>query len=265
MYYHLSDLLVCFLTCGHQEFFVRSVEKDGYGIGHNNPIILLLDGHTSRWSYKGLMTLINAGIYPYFIGSHTSAWAQPNDCGLNGLYKSEYGKAVQMWRGKFPFMSYDRVAFNWCCARAIMQVQLRLAGDLASWNAKKKVFADAGIEGIEGEPKGKQGNCVTRMYCRTGWWPLRRDSELWSKVISQFDVSVKGDSETLDLTKELGPEVRIRQVVLDAFRDSFLNKAKDIKTEYDKRNKRRKTSVPVTVMGKGFTKGEDLPGGCIGQ
>ncbi len=68
------------------------------------------------------MTLIEGGIYPYFLGSHTSAWDQPNDVGLNAMYKAEYGKAVQTWRGDNPVMPFDRVAFNWCCARAIMQV-----------------------------------------------------------------------------------------------------------------------------------------------
>ena len=74
---------------------MQSAERDGYGKKHGHPLILLLDGHTSRWSYKGIMTLMEAGIFPYFIGSHTSAWAQSNDCGLNGLFKTEYGRAVQ--------------------------------------------------------------------------------------------------------------------------------------------------------------------------
>ena len=103
-------------------FFVKSVDQDGIGKRHNNPLILLLDAHSSRWSYKGLMTLIDAGIYPYFIGSHTSAWDQPNDNGLNGLYKAEYGKAVQTWRRTHPLMAFDRIAFNKCCAQAIKQV-----------------------------------------------------------------------------------------------------------------------------------------------
>ena len=68
------------------------------------------------------MTLIEAGIYPYFIGSHTSAWAQPNDNGLNAMYKGEYGAAVQSWHEQNPFRIFDRQAFNFCCVKAIMQV-----------------------------------------------------------------------------------------------------------------------------------------------
>ena len=100
---------------------MKSAAKDGYG-KDGIPIILLLDAYTSRWSYKGLMTLIEGGIYPYFIGSHTSAWHQPNDCGLNAMYKACYGKAVQKWRGYHPFKQFDRIAFNWCCSDAILQV-----------------------------------------------------------------------------------------------------------------------------------------------
>ncbi len=68
----------------------------------------------------GLMTLIDGGVFPYFIGSHTSAWHQPND---NGLNKAEYDKAVQLWRGNHPLMVFDLIAFNWCCARAIQEVR----------------------------------------------------------------------------------------------------------------------------------------------
>ena len=37
--------------------------------------------------------------------------------------------------------------------------------------------------GIEGVPPGKPGNCVTRMWAKTGWAPLKKDSELWDQVL----------------------------------------------------------------------------------
>ena len=238
---------------------MRTCDKAGYGKRHGHPLIILLDGHTSRWSYKGLNTLITAGIFPFFIGSHTSAWHQPNDCGINALYKAEYGKAVQVWRGCYPYMTFDRVTFNWCCTRAIMQCNLKLASDLASWKAKVQVLKDSGVSSELCQPKGKKGNCVTRQYERTGWWPLCRESTLWEKAISQFGVKAKCTiDKTQPMTTELGKDVRIRQVVLDAFRQSFLSKAEDMKVEYDKRQTRRKTNVPTTVFGKGFCKSEDL-------
>ena len=85
---------------------------------------------------------------------------------------------------------------------------LKLAGDLASWKAKCKVLKDAGSTDL---PKGKPGNHITRMYERTGWWPLKRESELWTKAIDQFGVTPLtpnvSSSTDADLTKELGPEV----------------------------------------------------------
>ena len=51
--------------------------------------------------------------------------------------------------------------------------------------------------------------------------------------------------------------MRIRQVVLDAFRGTFLNAAKSMKEEYAKKNKKNKTCLPTTVHGRGFTKKQD--------
>ena len=52
--------------------------------------------------------------------------------------------------------------------------------------------------------------------------------------------------------------VRIRQVVLDVFRGQYLNAAKAMKDEYHNSKTRKNSSVPCTVRGKGFTKGQDL-------
>jgi len=136
---------------------------------------------------------------------------------------------------------------------------MQLASELAAWNAKCKVLADAGSTA---KPSGKAGNVVPRMWAKTGWWPLKRKSETWKKAISQFYV---GDRPVVDLTDpsqelttELGPDVKIRQVVLNAFRNGFLKAAQDVKAAYASKNKRNTRSVPCTVYGKGFTKGEDL-------
>ena len=139
------------------------------------------------------------------------------------------------------------------------QVQIRLASDLAAWNAKCKVLKDVGSVD---KPKGKSGNCITRMYARTGWWPLRRESELWNKAIAQFGSTTRQQQHNVShvdgLTQELGPDVKIRQVVLDAFRGTFLDKAESMKQEYDSKSNRRKSRLPCTVFGMGFCKGEDL-------
>ena len=153
------------------------------------------------------------------------------------------------------------------------QVQIQLASDLASWTAKCKVLEEAGSND---KPKGKPGNVITRMYARTGWWPLKRESPNWEKEISQFGITPNTvNTSTAEMTKELGPEVlmhahndspsthssvthhhnaqvRIRQCVLEAFRGSWLCKSENLKKEYDSKSARRKTSVPNTVFGKGM-------------
>jgi hypothetical protein len=62
------EMFVLFLA----RHFIRSLPKE---LG---PIILLLDGHGSRWSVPALQLLMANTIYRFFvIASHTSIWVQP--------------------------------------------------------------------------------------------------------------------------------------------------------------------------------------------
>ena len=141
-------------------------------------------------------------------------------------------------------------------------MHLRLAGDLAAWKAKCRLLEEASVDkDVVALPKGKPGNVVTRMYERTGWWPIKKNSANWQKAISQFEVNATPRFTPKDshpLTKELGAEVKIRQVVLDAFRGKYLKQAEDMKKAYAEKSKRRMSRIPCTVYGKGFTKGDDL-------
>ena len=47
------------------------------------PVFLFLDGHSSRWNVSALLYLIQNNVFPFFLPSHTSVWAQPNDNGPN--------------------------------------------------------------------------------------------------------------------------------------------------------------------------------------
>ena len=88
----------------------------------DDPIILMLDGHTSRWTHAGLMHLNENHIYPFCVASHTSAWAQANDCGINAKYKKYYGKAKKAWRLAYPFMAFTRAHFNQAQVQAICKL-----------------------------------------------------------------------------------------------------------------------------------------------
>ena len=45
------------------------------------PSILFLDGHLSCWNIAALRYLMINSVYPFFSGSHTSIWSQPNNNG----------------------------------------------------------------------------------------------------------------------------------------------------------------------------------------
>ena len=65
-------------------FATHFIENLGPGLGPNGmPVFLFLDEHGSWWHTLSLSLLIRNNIHPIFIPSHTSIWAQPNDCGVN--------------------------------------------------------------------------------------------------------------------------------------------------------------------------------------
>ena len=246
-------------------YFVKSMRGMGYGKGQGlKPLIILIDGHSSRWTYQGLKTLMDAGIFPFFIVSHTSAWHQPNDVGLNISYKSRFAKAVKRWLLAFPYSTFDRVSFNKCCVEAIAQVRIDLAAELARYKAKQEAWIACGSPAAL-KPKGKTGNVVTRMYLRTGWWPLQKNSVLWEKSINTLGVLCKPTKHKLTEKQlalaELGDKsIKIREVVLNGFQQHFLDKAHAAVEAVKQRNKRKRNNVSIinTVLGEGLTAEEDI-------
>jgi hypothetical protein len=49
----------------------------------DEPVILFLDGHSSRWDVSALNFFFENDVFPFLLPSHTSIWSQPNDCGPN--------------------------------------------------------------------------------------------------------------------------------------------------------------------------------------
>ena len=47
------------------------------------PVVLILDGHSSRWTISALEYLTENNVWPFFLPSHSSIITQPNDCGVN--------------------------------------------------------------------------------------------------------------------------------------------------------------------------------------
>ena len=66
--------------------------------------------------------------------------------------------------------------------RTIAKLQIDLAAELKTWTAKFEAWQASGsIPSLR--PRGKEGNCITRMYKKTGWWPLKKNSVLWQQAI----------------------------------------------------------------------------------
>lgn len=228
-----------------------------------------------RWTHAGLKWLNDHFIFPFCIGSHTSAWAQANDCGINAKFKAEYGRAKKDWRILHPFSLFDRQAYNKCLYKCMMKIQTDQAAELSAWEAKVLKYKELGIEGL---PPGKPGNCVTRMWAKTGWCPLRKDSELWEQVLSTVgernkpltaeapQVCRTGRSTKDDVViykfKTLDDrDITIRKIVLDGFNGHFLQAARELEEEKDKvkaKGRKRNRSLPSTYFGSALTVGGQL-------
>ncbi len=50
-------------------------------VGHG-PVMLFLDGHPSHWNKYALKFLMENCVFAFFLASHTSIWAQPNNAGV---------------------------------------------------------------------------------------------------------------------------------------------------------------------------------------
>ena len=48
--------------------------KDG------EPVLLFVDGHTSRWSLAAILYLLKHNVFAFCLPSHTSMCAPPSDC-----------------------------------------------------------------------------------------------------------------------------------------------------------------------------------------
>ena len=81
--------------CRH---FVANL-PEGQGKG-GDPVILIFDGHASRWNFAGLKYLMDNNVYCLCLPGHTSIWAQPNDGGVNASWKSTLGDSISAWSFK---------------------------------------------------------------------------------------------------------------------------------------------------------------------
>jgi hypothetical protein len=154
-----------------QEVFLHFVKHfiaalpEGHG-----PTLLLLDGHGSRWSVPALQMLIANNVFPFFIASHTSIWAQPNDAGINKR-------------------------FHWALEQLARSSRRNGTPDVAYFN---RIFAGGWNRFLEEERADMLGtgcNNTTNAYRRTGVKPFDPFCSAWGESIETLGIATK-DEET---------------------------------------------------------------------
>ena len=168
----------------------------------------------------------------------------------------------RIWRSNNPMATFTRIDFNECCVKAIAQMQIDLKAELARWQAGYEAWLQEGsIPSCR--PKRKEGNAITRMYKKTGWWPLVKDSELWQKAISTLGpLCAPANHKLTDKPHkfaDLGDKrIKIRALVLKSIQQDFLDRANRIeeRAKAERKRKRNYISIENTFNGKGFTKCE---------
>ena len=165
--------------CRH---FVENLPK-GMGKG-GKAVILIFDGHASRWNFAGLQYLLENNVFCLCLPGHTSIWAQPNDCGPNASLKSRLGDAVAQYRASHRLLpgieglnKLTRGNFNQIFVQAWLTFQQRSQLDLAQL--------------------GK--NAIKSGWKATGLCPYNRKPPNWEAAIARFgqreEVQITGECE----------------------------------------------------------------------
>jgi hypothetical protein len=160
---------IFFYYCKH---FVGSLKEN------HEPVILFLDGHASRWNAQALKYLYQNNVFVFFFASHTSIWAQPNDCGLNKRVHWAIEQACKKFRrsGRTTTTGYFNEIFS------------------HGWRIFLTVERKDLLECFE--------NNSTRAYERTGVWPLDPCAEAWTGAIDGLGVA---NTECTTVSYEIVP------------------------------------------------------------
>ena len=132
--------------------FVKRLPK-GFGKG-GKPTILIMDGHSSRWSPSALRMLRDNNVHVWVIASHSSAWGQVGDVGPNSKLSKHYNNQARKWRAAHPLYKMKCHHFNAIFTKAY---------DLYEKEMREE-FAETGT------------NTIIRAYTYTGFDPLVRES-----------------------------------------------------------------------------------------
>jgi hypothetical protein len=152
--------------CSH---FVKNL-PEGQGKG-GLPVILIFDGHASRWNFTGLKLLLENNVYCLCLPGHTSIWSQPNDGGANASWKSTIGDAISAWRRKH---------------RPLPGSESILKMTRADWNL---IYSTAWIKWKRQQTqllRDVGSNSITTGWAGTGLAPYTRDAPYWDAALSKW-------------------------------------------------------------------------------
>ena len=140
----------------------------------HEPVVLFLDGHASRWNTQALRYLYENKVFVFFFASHTSIWAQPNDCGLNKRVHWAIEEACKKYRrsGQTTSQGYFNAIFSggWKIFLKAENQDLLECFDNNSTRANERCgvyplnpFAEAWMDAIDGLGLGNE-ECSTVSY-----------------------------------------------------------------------------------------------------
>ena len=143
--------------------FVKNLPK---GQGRDGePVILFLDGHSSRWDVSSLVYLLQNNVCPFFLPSHTSIWSQPNENGVNLRWLKSIETAVSSLGMRFSAGGTTPQYFN---------IIIRHAWKMFIKNERDNLLTC------------KQNN-TTNAYMKTGLYPVDPNCESWSNVLETME------------------------------------------------------------------------------
>lgn len=168
-----------FFECA--KHFVSSLPEN------SGPVILLLDGHASRWNSAALDCLMKNEVHCFFLASHTSIWSQPNDVGVN---KRPHWCIEEVVRKRRKEQDTPNVfCFNFILSEAIKMF-------------KDKERKDLMLNGC---------NATTTAYEKTGIYPFNPCSSAWEEAIDSLGCFVEQKGEKLTsyepVLKQAQPEL----------------------------------------------------------
>ena len=131
---------------------------------NGEPVILFLDGHSSRWDVSSLLFLLDNNVFPFILPSHTSIWTQPNDNGVNLRWLKCIEKSVSSLWMRWNGISTSPGYFN---------IILR-----QGW----KIFLKAERDDL----LCCDSNNTTSSWAKTGLFPSNPFCETWEAIIENI-------------------------------------------------------------------------------